>query len=171
MTFSHGTPSSSRTSSTPAAQTATLCVTCHAQYDTLSSSNHGAGSAFSGSGNSGMSSALRYGCSMCHSGFWSGTAGVVESRPIRGQDVHGNNELPGGGNVGARKTRWFGTATGTPATVDARPYAFIRNTYVIGQHTPKQVGSVTYSPLCSNPTTQAASGCGSMSSYSVGGVY
>jgi predicted CxxxxCH...CXXCH cytochrome family protein len=161
--------------SNPAAPTATLCIKCHAQYDTLSSSNHGAGSAFSGSGDSGMANALKNGCSMCHGGFWIGTAGVVQVRPLRSVDVHGSDSLPADGNVGARKTRWLGTATGTPLTVDLHPYAFIRNTYVIGSHSPKSAvvagTTVVYSPNCANPTTEAASGCGQMSSYSVGGVY
>jgi hypothetical protein len=162
--------------SNPATQTATLCIKCHALYDTLSGSNHGAGSAFSSSGNSGMQSALRNGCSMCHGGFWSGTAGTTQVRPLRAEDVHGFDALPAGGNVGTRKTRWLGTATGTPLTVNTRPYGFIRNTYVIGQHTPKSAvvdgTAVVYTSAgCSNPTTQAANGCGSMSTYTVGGVY
>ena len=161
--------------SNPSTQSATLCIKCHAQYDTLSASNHGAGSAFSNSGNSGMTNALKNGCSMCHGGFWSGTVGTTQVRPLRAEDVHGFDALPAGGNVGTRKTRWLGTATGTPVTVNTRPYAFIRNTYVIGQHSPKSAvvggATVVYSPGCSNPTTQAASNCGSMGGYTVGGVY
>jgi predicted CxxxxCH...CXXCH cytochrome family protein len=159
--------------SNPATQQATLCIKCHAQYDTLSASNHGAGSAFSSSGSNSMANALKNGCTLCHGGFWNTTA--VQIRPLRAVDVHGSDSLPAGGNVGTRQTRWAGTATGTPATVNARPYAFIRNTYVIGQHSPKSamVGATTvaYTPGCTNPTAQAASGCGSMGSYTVGGVY
>ncbi len=159
----------------------TLCIKCHAQYDTLSVSNHLTGSAFSAGGNGGMQTALRTACNGCHGGFWNGT--TFQVRPRRAEDVHGFDALPPDGNLAysptnatvSRKTRWMGQATGAPATRNARPYGFIRNTYVLGQHSPKSAVvagvTVTYTIGCSTPTTQAMSGCGSMSTYTVGGVY
>jgi hypothetical protein len=150
----------------------TLCVKCHAQYDTLSSSNHGTGSAFSGGGNGGMANALKWQCNKCHGSFWSDTAGTVATRPVRSFDVHGVNALPTGGKVPPATSRWGGSTTvGTPTgTANLRPYAFIRNTTALGSHSPLSGNGFTYSPNCTSPTANV-SGCGSMSTYSVGGTY
>jgi hypothetical protein len=113
-----------------------------------------------------MANALKFGCALCHASFWSGTVGTVQARPIRAQDVHGNKALLTTTNAPAG-TRWAGGTT----PVDQKPYGFIRNTVVIGSHQPKQVGATIYTNAsCSDPTTRFT-GCDSMSSYTVGGVY
>ncbi len=151
-------------SGTPSTTNAvTLCKVCHAGYDTSTSSNHATGSAFSGSTDSGMTNYLRYGCNICHSSGYT----TAVARPVRAQDVHGVNVLPTGGI--AKTGRWSGTATGTPATVNARPYAFIRNTQVLPNHVPKKIGAVTYTTSCMGGNVSPCSQ--GTKSYSVGGTY
>ena len=128
-------------SGTPAAgNDVTFCKVCHAGYVT-GGATHGSGSAFSSTANGGMTSYLNYGCNVCH-----GSAYTAVVRPVRAQDVHGVNVLPTGG--GTSTVRWSGASTGTPAQVNARPYAFIRNTKDLGTHNPKKIGGSTYTPGC-----------------------
>ncbi|SNB45997.1 CxxxxCH/CxxCH domain-containing protein [Geobacter sp. DSM 9736] len=141
----------------------TLCKVCHAGYQTGTSS-HGTGSAL-GSTNNGMTSYMSYGCNMCHSSGYS----TAIQRPVRAMDVHGMDVLPSGGLTKA--TRWAGTAQGTPAVVNARPYAFIRNTQVLTNHQPRMIGSSTYSPNC-NMASGSPINCNQGSrSYTVGGTF
>ncbi|MDA8241068.1 MAG: CxxxxCH/CxxCH domain-containing protein [Nitrospiraceae bacterium] len=135
----------------------TLCVVCHAGYDTSTAANHSSGSAFSANGNGGMTNYLRYGCNVCHGSDYA-TAVV---RPVRAMDVHGVDVLPTGGT----------TPDGRWAT-DPRPYAFIRNNHELQDHQPRVAGGTTYSPQCSlssgGPT---CSNQGSGLGYTVGGTY
>ncbi len=136
---------------------ATLCKICHAQYDTTSTNAHGSGSAMNTAGQSPMNAYMQYGCNMCHgSGYGSVIAGAVPViRPVRAQDVHGVDALPTGGL--AKSNRWLGSSIGTPAQVNARPYAFIRNTFVLTDHTPLKIGGTTYTTNCNmaaNPCQQ-----------------
>ena len=148
-----GTPS--------AANAVTLCVVCHASYQT--GNNHGAGSAFSSSTDGGMTAYVSFGCNICHSSGY--TTAVV--RPVRAQDTHGVNVLP---TTGITKTgRWSGASTGTPAVVNARPYAFIRNTQVLPNHAPKKIGATTYSTTCMGGNVSPCSQ--GTQSYTVGGSF
>jgi hypothetical protein len=152
-------------SGTPSAtNNVTFCKVCHstATYQT-GTNRHGAGSAFTSSTDGGMTAYVNYGCNICHSSGY--TTAVI--RPVRGQDVHGVNVLPTGGLT--KTGRWSGAATGTPALVDARPYAFIRNTQVLPNHVPLKNGTTTYSTSCmggnASPCSQG------VQSYSPGGTY
>ncbi len=150
-----GTPS--------AANSVTLCAVCHAGYLGGTANNHGANSAFTQNTDNGMTSYVNFGCNICHSSGY--TTAVV--RPVRAQDVHGVNVLPTGGL--AKTLRWAGVAQGTPALVDARPFAFIRNTQVLPNHTPKQNGTTVYTTNCMGgnvaPCSQGQQG------YTIGGTY
>jgi len=115
---------------------ATLCSLCHAGYRTAASS-HGTGSAFT-SGNNGMTAYVQFGCNTCHSAGWP----TLPARPVKAQDVHGVNALPSGGLT--KTGRWNNQSLGTPAQQNNRPYAFIRNTQQLTDHTPRQIGGTTY---------------------------
>lgn len=155
-----GTATTSGTS--PSTTPVTLCIKCHAGYDTNTAANHASGSALTANTNSGMTTYLRYGCNACHASNYD-TAVV---RPVRAMDVHGVNALP---TTGVAKTvRWAGTSTGTPATVNARPYAFIRNTTKLSDHSPNKIGGTTYSANCNMAGTNCNQG---VKTYTVGGVY
>ncbi|WP_459815200.1 cadherin-like beta sandwich domain-containing protein [Geotalea toluenoxydans] len=138
-----------------------LCIVCHTGYDTNTAANHASGSAFTSSANGGMTNYFRYACNCCHASNYD-TAVV---RPVRAMDVHGVNVLP---TTGTKSVRWAGTSTGTPATVNARPYAFIRNTTKLSDHSPKQIGGTTYSANCNMTGTNCNQG---LKTYTVGGVY
>lgn len=151
-------------SGTPSAtNNVTFCKVCHATatYQT-GTSRHGTGSAFTSSTDSGMTSYMSYGCNMCHSSGY--TTAVI--RPVRGQDAHGVNVLPTGGT--AKATRWAGTSTGTPAAVNAKPYAFIRNTAQLSNHSPKSASGTTYTPSCNMAVSPCSQGS---KNYTVGGTY
>ncbi len=153
----------------------TLCNKCHLYYDTCGSAvdacgtlrAHGANSALSSSTNSGMRTYLQFGCNICHSSGW--TTAVV--RPVRAQDTHGVNALPAGGL--AKTGRWSGASGGTPALIDVKPYAFIRDTSILTNQTPKVIGGTTFT----NPTCTMSGNAGPQScnqgaqNYSVGGTF
>lgn len=151
---------------TPAAGTnqVTFCIECHTGYDSSTSSHHNTGSALSGSTNNGMLIYLRYACNVCHSSGYN----IAVVRPVRAMDVHGVNVLPTGGLTKVR--RWAGTSTGTPAQVNAKPYAFIRITEILTEHNPLKIGGSTYSPGCTmgNSTPNCSR---SFQSFTVGGTY
>ncbi len=140
----------------------TLCIVCHDRYDTCggagtnncSSATHGAGSAESSNLNSGMTGTMQFACNWCHS---SGSLTAVV-RPIRGQDVHGVNTVATGGS--AKSGRW--------ATANPKPYAFIRNTSLLGDHSPRSILGTTYSPGCDMVTSPCSQG---FKTYTVGGTY
>lgn len=142
----------------------TFCKVCHSTATYQNGTNrHGAGSAFTSSTDKDMIAYVNYGCNICHSSGY--TTAVI--RPVRGQDVHGVNVLPTGGLT--KTGRWSGAATGTPALVDARPYAFIRNTQVLPNHVPLKNGATTYSTACmggnASPCSQGTQ------TYAPGGTY
>jgi hypothetical protein len=146
----------------------TLCWVCHAGYDTASSAPfHNTGSAWTTTdANSGMQDWTQWGCNACHSSGYNTTAVVL--RPVRAQDIHGVNVLP----AGTKTTRWSGVSTGTPAQVEARPYAFIRNTSVLSNHSPAKIGGSTYTPNCTHATTGYGECTGEGSKTpGVGGTY
>jgi len=68
--------------------------------------------------------------------------------------------------------RWAGTSLGTPAQVNNRPYAFIRNTSMLSEHTPKVINGTTYS-AAQTMCLMVASPCGTNRNraYTVGGTY
>ena len=154
---------------------ANLCKLCHALYDTNTGNNHGTGSAFSSSTNSGMTVFVRYGCNACHSSNYN-TAAI---RPIRGADVHGVNALLTGSI--ASSGRWSGSATGctntvgggtcTAASVDRRPYAFMRNTNILQNHQPKVGGANTWSGASCAATGNTSPCDDNMGGYTAGGTY
>lgn len=115
--------------------------------------------------NSGMVSYIQYGCNMCHSSGYS----TAVLRPVRAQDVHGVNVLPTSGLQ--KSVRWAGNSTGSPSRVDARPYAFIRNTQVMSDHSPKTISGSTYTPNCNMASGSPINCNQSVKSYSVGGTY
>ena len=78
---------------------------------------------------------------------------------MRAQDVHGVNVLPTGGI--AKTGRW--------AVAGAVPIAFIRNTQVLPNHAPKQIGATAYSPTCMGGNVSPCSQ--GTQSYTVGGTY
>ncbi len=151
---------------TPAAGTnqVTFCIVCHLGYNSSTATHHNTGSALSASTNNGMTIYLRYACNVCHGSTYN-TAAV---RPVRAMDVHGVNVLPAGGLT--KVNRWAGNSYGTPAQVNARPYAFIRNTEVLTEHNPLKIGGSTYTPGCtmgnSTPNCSRA-----FQSYAPGGTY
>jgi predicted CxxxxCH...CXXCH cytochrome family protein len=158
----HGGPATVRgnattNSTTPTATAAvTLCQYCHALY--VSGSNHGANSAFTSQGNSGMGKWLQYGCNACHSSGYP----TMAVRPARAQDSHGVNALPTGGKVATG--RW---STGT----DKRPYAFLRNTVLFTNHAPASISGTTYTATCSASSGGTPSVSCQAGSYTVGGTY
>jgi hypothetical protein len=148
----------------------TLCRVCHAGYESSTATNgHTAGSAL-GTGlnaNDGMTAYLAYGCNVCHGSAYTGVV-----HPVRAQDVHGVNVLPTGG--GTSTARWSGASTGSPAQVNARPYAFIRNTKDLGTHNPKKIGGSTYTPGCEmGPSGAKGPTCSNQGtkSYTAGGTF
>jgi hypothetical protein len=154
-----GTPSSTNS--------ATLCTTCHAGYTTAGNAteDHGNWSAFYPNGtNSQMVPYVAYGCNRCHGSDYT----TAVQRPIRAIDVHGVNVLPPS-PVTAKANRWRGASTGSPAQVDARPYAFIRNTRSLANHMPARIGGSTYSATCVHLSD---SPCNSRTeTYTPGGTY
>jgi hypothetical protein len=151
----------------PAAGTnqVTFCIVCHAGYDSSTLTHHNAGSALNANTNNGMLPYLRYGCNICHSSGW--YTAVV--RPVRAQDVHGSNVLPVAGLT--KTVRWAGTSTGSPAQVNARPYAFIRNTVVVSDHSPRMIGTTVYSANCNMASTVSTLCNQGLKTYTVGGTY
>lgn len=132
----------------------TLCIICHAGYNTSTGSNHGAGSAFNSSTNSGMTKYLQTQCHYCHS---SDTTKPARPRPA--EDVHGWNSLASGAN-------W---PSGN------KPYAFMRNSVNWGSSSPKVLsgpGVAAGSATCGG-SGKTSSGCTgeNMSTYTPGGVY
>ena len=155
-------------SGTPALNTnqVTFCIICHTGYNPGgTTSGHGVGSSLSGSTNNGMVAYIQYGCNMCHSSGYS----TPVLRPVRAQDVHGVNALPTGGLT--KSVRWAGTSTGTPARVDPKPYAFIRNTQVLSDHSPKSIAGSTYSPNCNMASGSPINCNQGQKNYTVGGTY
>jgi predicted CxxxxCH...CXXCH cytochrome family protein len=136
---------------TPSATNAvTLCVLCHAGYDTNTTAAHGTGSAFStDTGRSEKTPYTRYGCNMCHSTNYA----TAVARPTRGADSHGFN------------TNW--TYTGYTAN---RQYAFIRNTTALRSHTPLSPVGGTAARTC---VGMVCAGSTSIRTevYSPGGAY
>ncbi len=143
----------------------TLCNKCHAMYNTCGSAadacatntSHGAQSAFSSdTGRSEKEGFLRYGCNKCHSSSY--TTAVL--RPIRAQDSHGFDRLPGTGT----DAMWP-----TGATETRKPFAFIRNTQMFSNHQPARVGATTYTPTCVHLSDGV---CNSRTeTYSAGGTF
>jgi hypothetical protein len=126
----------------PSATTgATLCWVCHAGYNGASPT-HAANSAMNTGADSAMTPFMQYGCNRCHASDYT----TLTVRPVRAQDVHGVNVLPTTG--GTKAGRWSGAASGSPAQVDARPYAFIRNTRSLAEHNPARIGGSTYTAQC-----------------------
>ncbi|AJE04786.1 hypothetical protein GPICK_02935 [Geobacter pickeringii] len=158
VAMSGGSPFTAST--TPAAaNTPTLCIVCHAGYDTQAP--HGAGSAWQTNMDGGMAPYVEYACNICHS---SNIATPVV-RPVRAMDSHGVNVLPTGGLALRSGGRWATTG---------KPVAFIRNTYVIDDHAPKKVGATTYTTTCMSASgTTNPSYCGNQGTqtYTVGGTY
>jgi hypothetical protein len=93
----------------------TLCIVCHANYDTNTTANHGNGSAMNFAVNSGMTVYFRYGCNYCHS------SNPSQVRPFRGEDMHGFDRFAASAGSDAM---WPVGATDT-----YKPYAFMRNTW------------------------------------------
>jgi hypothetical protein len=149
-----GTPS--------AANQVSLCAKCHSGYLAGTANNHGTGSAFTLSTDSGMTPYVNFGCNICHSSGYT----TAVARPVRAQDTHGVNALPTGGVT--KTVRWAGTSTGTPAQVNARPYAFIRNTQQLSDNSPKVIGATTYTANCNMAATPCNQG---LKSGTFGGTY
>lgn len=127
----------------------TLCQVCHAGYNT-GSSTHGSGSALSSSTNNGMTTYLNERCHFCHSRHQ-----VDPARPARAADYHGFNSLAGG-------ALW--------PTINARPYAFIRNTAMLNYHDPKTSPERTETTAsCSAPSVGVCND--TMGQYTAGGTY
>jgi hypothetical protein len=164
-----------------ASNAVTLCIKCHALYDTCSPAGgtattcttyrgHNTGSAFaSDTGRSEKSPYLAYGCNLCHSsGYRTATLPV---RPVRGKDAHGVNQLPAY-TTGAvtLSGRWVSTTA-----ANKRPYAFIRNIDTLGDHEPASAAGATMTTArsCDMLGTGAGGpGCNQGSEvYTVGGVY
>jgi len=156
---------------------ATLCAICHSRYDTCGGAtntcaanvSHGPGSAFDFDSNGNMQVFLQYGCNRCHASDYT----TAVARPVRAQDVHGVDVLPAS-PVTAKTGRWSGASTGTPAQVNARPYAFIRNTRSLSNHNPGQVGTTLYgtAPERGSCTHLVDAPCGARTeTYSAGGTF
>jgi hypothetical protein len=104
--------------SNSAATAVTLCIVCHAGYNTVAgtssaTANHGAGSALNSNTNTSMGNYLKYSCNYCHS------SGITTQRPYRGEDMHGfdrfiNNNADAMWPIGPVDTY--------------KPFAFMRNT-------------------------------------------
>ncbi|MBI5099396.1 MAG: CxxxxCH/CxxCH domain-containing protein [Nitrospirae bacterium] len=152
-----------RTGTVSATNNTTLCIVCHSGYDTSTVTHHGTTSALSANTNNGMTLYLRYACYYCHS---SGT--TKPARPLPSDNVHGTNALPTGG--GTLTVRWLGTSTGSPARVDTKPYAFIRNTTQLSDHSPASIAGSTYSANCNMRSTDTYCNQG-LKTYTVGGTY
>ena len=152
---------------TPAATTnqVTFCQVCHIGYTESTATHHNPGSALDAATRAGMTDYLRYACNICHSSGW--YTAVVQ--PVRAQDVHGSNVLPAGGIT--KTVRWSGTSTGSPAQVNVRPYAFIRNTEVVSDHSPRMIGSTVYSANCNMASTVTTLCNQGLKVYTVGGTY
>ncbi|MFZ4858146.1 MAG: CxxxxCH/CxxCH domain c-type cytochrome [Desulfuromonadaceae bacterium] len=137
--------------------TNTLCHVCHTGY-TVTTGNHGAGSAINSSTNSGMGTYMAGQCQRCHAS----TNTAV--RPVRGEDAHGFNRFAGTGT----DAMWPIGATET-----YRPFAFFRNT--------TQWTTTSWKPLSGTgvPTgtatcggTMSATNCGdNMIAYTPGGAF
>ena len=154
---SHGSTAPNAYRGTVYDTTNTLCKVCHAGY-TVTTGNHGTGSAFASSTNSGMGTYAANQCQRCHAS----TNTAV--RPVRSEDAHGFNRFAGTGT----DAMWP-----RGATESYRPFSFFRNT--------TQWTTTSWKPL-SGPGVPAgsatcggnmsASGCSdSMSSYTPGGAY
>lgn len=132
----------------------TLCTTCHiGTYDgSGTGAGHSTGSAFASVDAHMDSGGPTPTCSNCHASANS------PARPIRAQDLHGNNVLPSGGT---KQGRW---AESTGRQV---PIAFIRNVTNINNHQPRVVGGTTYTVGC-NMVCRSTTG---VSPYSPGGTY
>jgi len=143
----------------------TLCIICHAGYDTNTSPNHGTGTAFTSNANNGMTLYLRYACYYCHAGNNAGGIGgivIPTTRADAAADVHGSSTRKGG-------TAFAQTKYG---------YGFIRSEgfYANGYYQqPLSVGGTsTGGAQCtgfngSNGTTSCSRN--SMGTYTPGGVY
>jgi hypothetical protein len=138
--------------------TNTLCKTCHLGY-TVTTGNHGAGSAINSSTNSGMGTYMANQCQKCHA------SNDAAARPTKAEDAHGFNRLPWSAGTDAMWPRG--------ATETYRPYAFIRNTqqWVTTSWKPLSGPSVAVgSATCGG--TMSSSTCGdNMSTYTPGGAY
>ena len=147
-------------SSNSAATAVTLCIVCHAGYNTNTGSNHGAGSAINSNTNSSMANYLRYSCNYCHS------SGVTTERPYRGEDMHGFDRFIGNN----ADTMW------PIGPVDTyKPYSFMRNTLGWSVTSWKPLsgpGVPTGSATCGGQSV-SQSGCTgeSHSTYTPGGSY
>jgi len=144
----------------------THCSSCHITYNnSYPGHNTGtSGSAF-GTSDGDMNSATFNNCHYCHADTNSTTGTTVAQRS---SNIHGVNALPASG---ATKTgRWSGTSTGSPAQVETRPYAFIRNTLNLSNSQPRVIGSSTYTSQCSMTSGGACSNQ-SNKSYTPGGTY
>lgn len=145
-----------RTGTVSATNNTTLCVVCHAGYDTQTASNHGTGSAFTSNTNNNMTLYLRYACYYCHS---SGPAKAA--RPTPAADAHGYN------------TR----STGAAFAANNYGYAFIRSEGFYGNgytHSVANVGGTGYTATCTGFNgTNGSTNCSrnSMGNYTPGGVY
>lgn len=140
----------------------TLCIVCHAAYDTQAP--HGAGSAWQTNMDNGMAPVVQYGCNICHASNYA----TVVVRPVRAMDVHGVNTLP-------TPSGSFPVRSGGRWATTGKPVAFIRNVYAIDDHAPKKVGATTYTTTCMSTAASGAnpSFCGNQGAqgYTVGGTY
>jgi predicted CxxxxCH...CXXCH cytochrome family protein len=145
-----GTPSSTNGT--------TFCQVCHPGHYGTTADNHGTGSAFSSATDGGMTPYVNYGCNICHGSRY--TTAVV--RPVRAQDMHGNNVVPTGSITKAG--RWLAGGVSI---------AFIRNSYAFNDHAPRAIGATTYTPACmGGQTGQETSACNrGVENYTVGGTY
>lgn len=135
----------------------TLCIVCHAGYDTQTASNHGTGSAITTNTNNNMSLYLRYACYYCHT---SGPT-IPTTRLDAAADVHGSSTRRGG----------------TTFTAVQYGYGFIRSEgfYANGYlQQPASVGGTAYSAQCTGFSgTNGSTNCArsGMGTYSPGGTY
>ncbi|SNB47900.1 CxxxxCH/CxxCH domain-containing protein [Geobacter sp. DSM 9736] len=144
---------------------ASLCLICHLGYDTVSTYDHGTGSAAGTSGTfdrSEKSAYIKWGCNLCHSSTYTSTATAV--RPVRAMDVHGSNVVPTGQVAKRSGSRW---ASG------GGPIAFIRNSDQFSTHNPRRIGTTTYTPECMGGSSGKFSACNrsSVENYAPGGTF
>jgi predicted CxxxxCH...CXXCH cytochrome family protein len=149
-------------SGTPASGTneATFCKVCHLTY--TAAQNHGAGSGFTSSTDSGMNNYVGYGCNACHSSGYS----TAVPRPVRAQDTHGSNTLGTVGTLATAVGRW---------STDPTPVAFIRNRQNLGRHAPLSLSVQGSNPAWSSGTQCMGNGANPCNqgnqTYSPGGTY
>jgi predicted CxxxxCH...CXXCH cytochrome family protein len=148
-----------------------LCRLCHVTNN--AAGNHGTGSAFSGGGDSAMTSRMDAGCYMCHGSKTGSATSGTANRPVRpfpAQDAHGFNAFQVG----------MGTDTMWPlgASDTYRPWGFMRN---VGTSGAWRTTTVNWRPNSGPGLTAGTASCGGnpggstcsngMGTYTPGGVY